>query len=229
MWKIIKSEIEYLKIVIIAVIAFIIFVNTLQIIQGRWFEELYSFPGRKVIWLSLVLTNAAMYLAFYRRSNRIRLHVLLPIKRKVLPRVRTIMFIALWLSVAVFQFIFYVAAMGEFPDRKWTFDILSLSSIMVFLLAFPALQQDFNGFQFSKIKYMWISGTLGAASIILYVGFILMASFFEFLPKPIINFIHENGRILYFSERGILILMIIGLLFMFFSLVSFRLRKTYLE
>ncbi|MBU1798021.1 MAG: hypothetical protein KKF21_06545, partial [Bacteroidetes bacterium] len=79
MWQLVKTEIEYFKMLYILSLASVVAVNLGLTIDDRWVEAQNDFPGLRVIWIGISIVVFFFTLLFNRKIGRLRNNILLPL------------------------------------------------------------------------------------------------------------------------------------------------------
>jgi hypothetical protein len=229
MWKLIKIEIGYYKLLYILSIIFVLVVNTGITIDGRWIEAQEDFPGLRVIWLGIGIVVLFFALLFDRKSGRLRVKYLLPLTNKQLAVSRLLPFIIFWLILLIILIIFYMINFGVFPKGNWLKNLLSISGIMFLIDSIPILYSDFYSTYFKK-KSKLVLGLFWSILWIIYVFFnAIFMTYLDFINPSYFISARNRFTALYFTDITTLINVILGFGLFFISIYTFQKRKLYLE
>ena len=72
MWRLVKSEMEYYKWLLILSCTLVLLINIALTIDNRWIEAQGDFPGLRVIWFGVGIVVLFFTILFNRKSGRLR-------------------------------------------------------------------------------------------------------------------------------------------------------------
>ena len=229
MWRLLKTEIEYFKWLYILSLAFVLIVNIGLTIDGRWVEAQDDFPGLRVIWLGVGIVVLFFALLFNRRSGRLRNQMLIPLSENDLSIVRMLAFVVFWIALLSILFLFYIINLKSFPDQNWLLNLLGISGVIFLINSIPLLYSDFYSTYFNKSEKVIIGIFWGLLWIIYILLNTIFATYFDFISPEFFKELRITFTNLYFSIEATLTIILLGIGMFFFSIITFKRRKLYLE
>ncbi|HEX9973567.1 MAG TPA: hypothetical protein VGD14_15960 [bacterium] len=228
MWKLLKAQIIYNKIVLI--VGYVIFGSAFIafVIQG-WQEMESSFPALRAVLLAATATLFLFNTVRLQREKRDRFHHILSLSVWELGISRVLQIILFWLSLLSLVLFAFVLRPSTF-ELKILWDLLSLTGFVLVMNAAPYIYRDLSLCFHAKSKKVVL--------VILYVLMILVGYFLFMLfvvsaesislssdlvlvKKGFSSFINTFKGALFFNLCGIILTGI--------SLYVFSKRKTYTE
>lgn len=228
MWKILKAQLQYNKVILI--ISYLIFLSVYVsfVVQG-WQELDNSFPALRAV---LMATTAMLFLfsiiKLY-REKRDRFHHILALNIWQLGISRELQIIVFWFSL-LFLVLFAFALRPSIFDLKILWDLLSLTGFVLVLNAAPLIYRDLSYCFHSKSKkvvlvivyaLMILAGYLMFMLFVVSADSISLSSDLVSVKKGFSSFIN--------TFRGALFFILCGIISTGISLFVFSKRKTYTE
>ena len=228
MWKILKAQIEYNKIVLI--ISYLIFFSIYIsfVVQG-WQEMDNSFPALRAVLMATTSMLFLFNIVRLYREKRDRFHHILSLSIWELGISRVLQVIVFWMSLLFLVFFVFVLRPSIF-NMKILWDLLSLMGFVLVLNAAPFIYRDLSYCFHSKSKkvvlviayaLMILAGYLLFMLFVVSVGSISLSSDLVLVKKNFSSFINTFSGALFFNLCGIILTGI--------SLYIFSKRKTYTE
>ncbi len=228
MWKILKAQIQYNKIVL--TISYLIFFSVYIsfVVQG-WQELDNSFPALRAV---LMATTAMLFLFSIiklHREKRDRFHHILTLNIWQLGISRPLHIITFWFSL-LFLVLFAFLLRPSIFDLKILWDLLSLTGFVVALNAAPFIYRDLSYCFHSKSKkvvlifvyaLMILAGYLLFILFVVSVGSISLSNELVLLKQGFSNFIN--------TFKGAFLFNLCGIILTGINLFVFSRRKTYTE
>ena len=228
MWKLLKAQIQYNKIILIIVYLIFLPICITFVVQG-WQEMDKSFPALRAV---LMATTAMLFLfniVRLQREKRDRFHFLVPLNIWKIAVSRVLQIILFWLSVLSLVLFAFVSRPSIF-DLKILWDLLSLTGFVLVLNAAPFIYRDLS-FCFQakskKVVLVIVYTLMIMAGYLLFMLFVVSAesislsSDLVLVKKGFSSFINTFMGALFFNLCGIILTGI--------SLFVFSKRKTYTE
>ena len=227
MWKLIKAEIEYNKLLFSFGLLFVLIVN----IKKVFFDSIQSNQAISELglaWINISILIVFIYLFSFRKSRRIRIHTLLPIPSSNLGLSRIFLFITFWGIITLILLVSYSISFHSLPGEVWIKEILSFLGDAFIINSTPLFNQDLYNQGNRKLKLI-LSIWFG----IIMIMYICLVLFFtpaaENIASSSIASFNKLLRDFYFSYLGSLIIFIGGVMMLLFSRFTFSRRKSYLE
>ena len=229
MWKLIKTDFEYSKNVLIFIHLIMFAVWIPFVVQG-WKEMNNSYPALQA---ALVAATAILFLFRFvrvQKEKRERQNFLLPISTGKLAVSRLLLIGLFWLEVTVLMALAFLLHPSIYR-HEFVFGFLSLSGYMIAMNAAPFIFRDLRHSLFSKRQIYWLSigwtvaAFFGYAIFMLFVfssnGMTLLPESFKLLKADFSGFIA--------GPTGAAIISLIGFSLSGVSVVLFKRRKMYTE
>lgn len=228
MWKILKAQIDYNKIVL--AVSYLVFlpIYISFIVQG-WQEIDSSFPALRAVLLAVTAILLLFNIIRLQREKRDRFHHILALSPWKLGISRELLIIIFWISVLFLVSFAFVLRPAIF-DLKKLWDLLSLTGFVLIMNAAPFLYLDLN-FCFQarskKVALVIIATLMIIALYFLLMLFIISTGAFSIsdsllsIRNEFSNFIHSGMGALCFNLCAMLIT---GL-----SVLVFSKRRTFTE
>jgi hypothetical protein len=222
MWRIIKAELDYLRPVILLVVA-VWFALDLAIVIWGWQNFARDYNGTRTI-----LFTSAMVLWFFRfirvaaeKTNR--LHITLPV---TIPRIavsRACVYLTVWLVMLCLHWGTLLAFRFDELEPSVCFDLIGMTGVILVLNAIPLIHRDL------------INILSGAAVLaLLTIGFaVLFAATFtaaSILPRfDALVEVRSTADAFRMSPGGASFTLLIGAALTYLSVVTYRFRKAYTD
>jgi len=228
MWKILKAQIQYNKIVLI--ISYLIFLSIYIsfVVQG-WQEMDNSFPALRAVLLAATAMLFLFNIVRLHREKRDRFHHTLSLRNWELGISRVLQIITFWFSL-LFLVLFAFVLRPSIFDLKTLWDLLSLTGFVLVMNAAPFIYRDLSYCFHAKSKkivlvilyaLMIMAGYLLFMLFVVSVESISLSNDLVLVKKGFSNFINTFIGALFFNLCGIILTWI--------SLLVFSKRKTYTE
>lgn len=228
MWKILKAQIQYNKIVLI--ISYLIFLSVYVsfVVQG-WQELDNSFPALRAVLMAMTAMLLLFSIIKLYREKRDRFHHILMLSIWKLGISRVLPIIAFWFSLLSLVLFAFVLRPSTF-DLKILWDLLSLTGFVLVMNAAPYIYRDLSLCFHDKSKknvlvilyvLMILAGYLMFMLFVISAESISLSSDLVLVKKNFSSFIN--------TFIGALIFIFCGIIFTGMSLYIFSKRKTYTE
>jgi len=142
MWKILKAQIQYNKIILI--ISYLIFLSVYVsfVVQG-WQELDNSFPALRAVLMAMTAMLFLFSIIKLHREKRDRFHHILTLNIWQLGISRVLQIMAFWFSLLILVLFAFVLRPSIF-DPKILWDLLSLTGFVMVLNAAPFIYRDLS-------------------------------------------------------------------------------------
>ncbi len=228
MWKILKAQIIYNKIVLIVGYLFVLSAFIPFVVQG-WQEIDNSFPALRAI---LMATTAMLFLfntVRMTREKRDRFHHILTLNIWELGISRMLQIIAFWFSV-LFLVLFAFVLRPSIFDLKILWDLLSLTGFVLVLNAAPFIYRDLSlcfHAKSTKVVLVILYALMILAGYLLFMLFVVSAESISLSSELVM--MKKNFSSFADTFRGTVFFNLCGIIFSGISLFVFSKRKTYTE
>ena len=228
MWKILKAQIIYNKIILIIGFILIVSVFIPFVVQG-WQEMNNSFPALRAVLLAATAMLFLFNIVRLQREKRDRFHHILPLSNSELAISRLLQIIIFWLSL-LFLVLFAFVLRPSIFDLKILWDLLSLTGFVLVLNAVPFIYRDLSycfHAKSKKVVLVILYALMILAGYLLFMLFVVSAESISLsddlvlVKKGFSNFINTFRGAAFFNLCGIILTGI--------SLFVFSKRKTYTE
>ena len=228
MWKLLKAQIQYNKIILIIVYLIFLPVFIAFVVQG-WQEMDKSFPALRAVLMAATTMLFLFNIVRFQREKRDRFHFLVPLNIWKIAVSRLLQIIIFWLSVLSLVLFAFVLRPAVF-DLKILWDLLSMTGFVFVLNAAPFIYRDLSFCFHSKSKkvvlviayaLMILAGYLVFMLFVVSVGSISLSSDLVLVKKGFSSFIN--------TFMGALFFILCGIISTGISLFIFSKRKTYTE
>ena len=228
MWKILKAQLQYNKIILI--ISYLIFLSVYVsfVVQG-WQELDNSFPALRAV---LMATTAMLFLFSIiklHREKRDRFHHILALNIWQLGISRVLQIMAFWLSLLLLVLFVFVLRPSIF-DLKILWDLLSLTGFVLVLNAAPFIYRDLSYcFQAKsqKVVLVIVYALMILAGYLLFMLFVVSAESISLSSDLVL--LKKNFSSFINTFKGAVFFNLCGIIFTGISLYIFSKRKTYTE
>jgi hypothetical protein len=228
MWKLLKAQIIYNKIVLI--VGYLIFGSAFIafVVQG-WQEMDNSFPALRAVLLAATATLFLFNTVRLQKEKRDRFHHTLSLNTWELGISRVLQIILFWLSLLSLILFAFVMRPSIF-ELKILWDLLSLTGFVLVMNAAPFIYRDLSycfHAKSKKIMLVILYALMIMAGYFLFMLFIVSAESISIsndlvlVKKNFSNFINTFRGAVFFNLCGIILTGI--------SLYVFSKRKTYTE
>jgi hypothetical protein len=226
MWKLLKAQIQYNKIILIIVYLIFLPVFIVFVVQG-WQEMDKSFPALRAVLMAATTMLFLFNIVRLQREKRDRFHFLVPLNIWKIAVSRLLQIIIFWLSVLSLVLFAFVLRPAVF-DLKILWDLLSMTGFVFVLNAAPFIYRDLSFCFHSKSKkvvlviayaLMILAGYLLFMLFVVSVGSISLSNDLVLVKKGFSSFIN--------TFRGALFFILFGIVSTVISLFVFSKRKTY--
>jgi len=234
MFKLLLSEIKYSKMPFFIIIGIIILANIYLTITNQWEAVLISMDktGKMIFGLFTI------YYVIYAQSNlkinkvsknrRLAMQKTLPIFNFGISLFRLLYLMFLWIIPVLILSFFYTLNVRQPFNFQWL-QIIGFMTLIYFLFLFNILiADDLSVFILSKKNILFnLLSQISVYVIIFLLNYFIIAKIKFDISNPvaIIKLVISNSL---FTERGIELNLIIAVILMIVSVISFNKRKSFL-
>lgn len=228
MWKLLKTQIIYNKIVLIISYLIVISVFIPFVVQG-WQEVDNSFPALRAVMLSAAAILFLFNIVRLHREKRDRFHHILSLNIWGLGISRILQIILFWFSI-LFLVLFAFVLRPSIFELRILWDLMSLTGFVLVMNAAPFIYRDLSYCFHAKSKKVVLVIVYALMIMVGYFLFILfivsagavsMSESLLSLKNDFSNFITSFVGALFFNLFGIMMTIL--------SVVVFDRRKTYTQ
>ncbi len=228
MWKLLKAQIVYNKIVLVIGYLIVISAYIPFVVQG-WEEVDNSFPAIRAVMMTATTLIFLFNVIRLHREKRDRFHHTLSLNIWELGISRLLQLILFWISLLILVLLAFVLRPSIF-DLKILWDLLSLTGFVLVMNAAPYIYRDLSycfHAKSKKVVLVIVYTLMIMAGYLLFMLFIVSAESISLSNELVLvkndfsNFINTFMGAFFFNLCGIILSVI--------SLFVFSKRKTYTE
>jgi hypothetical protein len=228
MWKILKADLIYNKLILIIPCVVVLFGMVINVLLG-WQNVELDLPGVRSLMTTAIILLLIFNFIKYIQEKRVRLISILPLSIKKVALSRLLYIIFIWTSFLV---LYWISSSTAKPYRFniifW--DTLSVTGLVLFINAFPYFFPDFKFSFIEKYKTVVLKILL---VLIFFIGYILIFSFgineYSWKIFQPLLLLQNMLASISFTPIGTFIFLLIGLGFSALNIITFERRKSYLE